>query len=79
MYFEKMLKGETSNIWIMNIVLGAFGTVLGCSALAWNDFALGMDCVFVLRTGWAGVCVCAEHIHAYIYIYVLICCDFVCN
>eukprot|EP00048_Salpingoeca_helianthica_P021396 m.12055 g.12055 ORF g.12055 m.12055 type:complete len:319 (+) comp5939_c0_seq1:45-1001(+) len=39
-YFEKMLKGETSGIWIMNIVLGAYGTLLGTAALAWSDGAV---------------------------------------
>ncbi|KAJ8015977.1 hypothetical protein DPEC_G00002300 [Dallia pectoralis] len=36
-YFEKILKGSSASVWIRNIQLGIFGTVLGLLGMWWND------------------------------------------
>eukprot|EP00047_Mylnosiga_fluctuans_P024857 m.171985 g.171985 ORF g.171985 m.171985 type:complete len:161 (-) comp9941_c0_seq5:1952-2434(-) len=36
-YFEKMLKGETSNIWIMNVLLGSYGAILASVGMMYNE------------------------------------------
>lgn len=36
-YFEKVLKGKTSNIWVLNVQLGAIGCVVGSLGLALQD------------------------------------------
>ncbi|XP_057685604.1 UDP-galactose translocator isoform X2 [Corythoichthys intestinalis] len=38
-YFEKILKGSSASVWVRNVQLGIFGTVLGMLALLWNDGA----------------------------------------
>lgn len=40
-YFEKMLKGETSTVWIMNIQLGFFGSLLALAGMVFNDLPSG--------------------------------------
>ncbi|XP_066499608.1 UDP-galactose translocator isoform X2 [Hoplias malabaricus] len=36
-YFEKILKGSSASVWIRNVQLGIFGTLLGLLGLLWND------------------------------------------
>ncbi|XP_034392283.1 UDP-galactose translocator isoform X3 [Cyclopterus lumpus] len=36
-YFEKILKGSSASVWMRNVQLGIFGTVLGMLGLWWND------------------------------------------
>ncbi|CAB1336007.1 unnamed protein product [Coregonus sp. 'balchen'] len=36
-YFEKILKGSSASVWMRNIQLGIFGTVLGLLGMWWND------------------------------------------
>ncbi|KAL1021635.1 hypothetical protein UPYG_G00015900 [Umbra pygmaea] len=36
-YFEKILKGSSASVWIRNVQLGIFGTVLGLFGMWWND------------------------------------------
>ncbi|XP_076133024.1 UDP-galactose translocator [Alosa pseudoharengus] len=36
-YFEKILKGSSASVWLRNVQLGIFGTVLGLLGLWWND------------------------------------------
>ncbi|XP_061591667.1 UDP-galactose translocator isoform X2 [Cololabis saira] len=36
-YFEKILKGSSASVWMRNVQLGIFGTVLGLLGLWWND------------------------------------------
>uniref|UniRef100_A0A8C2JA01 Solute carrier family 35 member 2 n=1 Tax=Cyprinus carpio TaxID=7962 RepID=A0A8C2JA01_CYPCA len=38
-YFEKILKGSSASVWMRNIQLGIFGTVLGLLGMWWNDGA----------------------------------------
>lgn len=38
-YFEKILKGSSASVWLRNVQLGIFGTVLGLLGLWWNDGA----------------------------------------
>lgn len=38
-YFEKILKGSSASVWVRNIQLGIFGTLLGLLGLWWNDGA----------------------------------------
>lgn len=38
-YFEKILKGSSASVWVRNVQLGIFGTVLGMLGLWWNDGA----------------------------------------
>ncbi|XP_060736993.1 UDP-galactose translocator isoform X2 [Tachysurus vachellii] len=38
-YFEKILKGSSASLWIRNVQLGIFGTILGLLGLLWNDGA----------------------------------------
>ncbi|XP_028307991.1 UDP-galactose translocator-like isoform X1 [Gouania willdenowi] len=38
-YFEKILKGSSASVWLLNVQLGVFGTTLGAAALWWNDGA----------------------------------------
>ncbi|KAF4072563.1 hypothetical protein AMELA_G00264360 [Ameiurus melas] len=38
-YFEKILKGSSASLWLRNVQLGLFGTLLGLLALWWNDGA----------------------------------------
>ncbi|XP_052460802.1 UDP-galactose translocator-like [Carassius gibelio] len=38
-YFEKILKGSSASVWIRNIQLGIFGTLLGLLGMLWNDGA----------------------------------------
>ncbi|XP_026223137.1 UDP-galactose translocator isoform X1 [Anabas testudineus] len=38
-YFEKILKGSSASVWIRNVQLGIFGTVLGLLGMWWNDGA----------------------------------------
>ncbi|XP_046727500.1 UDP-galactose translocator isoform X2 [Silurus meridionalis] len=36
-YFEKILKGSSASLWLRNVQLGFFGTLLGLLGLLWND------------------------------------------
>ncbi|XP_028669172.1 UDP-galactose translocator [Erpetoichthys calabaricus] len=36
-YFERILKGSSASVWMRNIQLGIFGTLLGLIILWWND------------------------------------------
>lgn len=36
-YFEKILKGSSASVWVRNVQLGLFGTLLGLLGLWWND------------------------------------------
>ncbi|KAJ8257755.1 hypothetical protein GJAV_G00189340 [Gymnothorax javanicus] len=36
-YFEKILKGSSASVWLRNVQLGIFGTLLGLLGLWWND------------------------------------------
>ena len=36
-YFEKMLKGETAGVWVLNVQLGLFGALFGVSGVWLND------------------------------------------
>ncbi|XP_062854860.1 UDP-galactose translocator [Trichomycterus rosablanca] len=36
-YFEKILKGSSASLWLRNVQLGLFGTLLGLLGLWWND------------------------------------------
>lgn len=36
-YFEKILKGSSASLWLRNVQLGLFGTILGLLGLWWND------------------------------------------
>ncbi|XP_051949661.1 UDP-galactose translocator isoform X2 [Xyrauchen texanus] len=36
-YFEKILKGSSASVWMRNVQLGIFGTLLGLLGLWWND------------------------------------------
>ncbi|XP_067096279.1 UDP-galactose translocator [Osmerus mordax] len=36
-YFEKILKGSSASVWIRNVQLGIFGTLMGLLGLWWND------------------------------------------
>lgn len=36
-YFEKILKGSSASVWVRNVQLGIFGTVLGLLGLWWTD------------------------------------------
>ncbi|XP_072537536.1 UDP-galactose translocator [Salminus brasiliensis] len=36
-YFEKILKGSSASVWLRNVQLGIFGTVLGLLGMWWND------------------------------------------
>ncbi|XP_030049874.1 UDP-galactose translocator isoform X2 [Microcaecilia unicolor] len=36
-YFEKILKGSAASVWLRNVQLGLFGTVLGLLGLWYND------------------------------------------
>ncbi|CAB1329224.1 unnamed protein product [Coregonus sp. 'balchen'] len=36
-YFEKILKGSSASVWMRNIQLGIFGTVLGLLGMWWNN------------------------------------------
>ncbi|KAB5567202.1 hypothetical protein PHYPO_G00230080 [Pangasianodon hypophthalmus] len=38
-YFEKILKGSSASLWLRNVQLGLFGTLLGLLGLWWNDGA----------------------------------------
>ncbi|XP_059379232.1 UDP-galactose translocator-like isoform X2 [Carassius carassius] len=38
-YFEKILKGSSASVWMRNIQLGIFGTLLGLLGMLWNDGA----------------------------------------
>ncbi|XP_060788394.1 UDP-galactose translocator [Neoarius graeffei] len=38
-YFEKILKGSSASLWLRNVQLGLFGTILGLLGLWWNDGA----------------------------------------
>ncbi|XP_051525931.1 UDP-galactose translocator-like [Myxocyprinus asiaticus] len=38
-YFEKILKGSSASVWMRNVQLGIFGTLLGLLGLWWNDGA----------------------------------------
>ncbi|KAF7647721.1 hypothetical protein LDENG_00167770, partial [Lucifuga dentata] len=38
-YFEKILKGTAASVWMRNVQLGIFGTVLGLLGMWWNDGA----------------------------------------
>ncbi|XP_069040248.1 UDP-galactose translocator isoform X2 [Lepisosteus oculatus] len=38
-YFEKILKGSAASVWMRNVQLGIFGTLLGLLGLWWNDGA----------------------------------------
>ncbi|KAG1972212.1 UDP-galactose translocator [Pimephales promelas] len=38
-YFEKILKGSSASVWMRNIQLGIFGTLLGLLGMWWNDGA----------------------------------------
>ncbi|XP_051509488.1 UDP-galactose translocator-like isoform X2 [Myxocyprinus asiaticus] len=39
-YFEKILKGSSASVWMRNVQLGIFGTLLGLLGLWWNDGAV---------------------------------------
>ncbi|XP_072344039.1 UDP-galactose translocator isoform X2 [Scyliorhinus torazame] len=36
-YFEKTLKGTSASVWLRNVQLGIFGTLLGLLAMWWKD------------------------------------------
>ncbi|KAK3566223.1 hypothetical protein QTP86_029353 [Hemibagrus guttatus] len=36
-YFEKILKGSSASLWLRNVQLGLFGSLLGLLGLWWND------------------------------------------
>ena len=38
-YFEKILKGSRTSVWVRNVQLGAFSAVLGVSGAFWHDGA----------------------------------------
>ncbi|XP_064156675.1 UDP-galactose translocator isoform X1 [Anguilla rostrata] len=38
-YFERILKGSSASVWLRNVQLGLFGTLLGLLGLWWNDGA----------------------------------------
>ena len=38
-YFEKILKGSRTSVWVRNVQLGAFSAVLGLSGCFWHDGA----------------------------------------
>lgn len=38
-YFEKILKGSSASVWLRNVQLGIFGTLLGLLGLWWYDGA----------------------------------------
>ncbi|KAL2103431.1 hypothetical protein ACEWY4_000299 [Coilia grayii] len=38
-YFEKILKGSSASVWLRNVQLGIFGTLLGLLGMWWNDGA----------------------------------------
>ncbi|XP_034027760.1 UDP-galactose translocator-like isoform X2 [Thalassophryne amazonica] len=38
-YFEKILKGSSASVWLRNVQLGIFGSILGTLGLLWNDGA----------------------------------------
>lgn len=42
-YFEKVLKGETSSIWVLNVQLGGLGALIGFIGLMYQDGADVMD------------------------------------
>ncbi|XP_056121269.1 UDP-galactose translocator [Rhinichthys klamathensis goyatoka] len=42
-YFEKILKGSSASVWMRNIQLGIFGTLLGLLGMWWNDGAAIAD------------------------------------
>lgn len=38
-YFEKILKGSSASVWVRNVQLGIFGSVLGLLGLWWSEGA----------------------------------------
>ncbi|XP_076860178.1 UDP-galactose translocator [Brachyhypopomus gauderio] len=38
-YFEKILKGSSASVWLRNVQLGIFGTLLGLLGMWWSDGA----------------------------------------
>jgi len=40
-YFEKVLKGSKTSIWVRNVQLGMFGTILGTIGLFLSDYDTG--------------------------------------
>ena len=42
-YFEKILKVSTCSLWIRNIQLGFFGTILGLIGVFISDYSKVMD------------------------------------
>lgn len=36
-YFERILKGSSASVWLRNVQLGIFGTLLGLLGMWWND------------------------------------------
>ncbi|XP_061113171.1 UDP-galactose translocator isoform X3 [Conger conger] len=36
-YFERILKGSSASVWLRNVQLGIFGTLMGLLGLWWND------------------------------------------
>ena len=43
MYFEKILKGTQASIWLRNVQLGLFGTILGLIGMVMKDGAVVAD------------------------------------
>ncbi|KAM7411139.1 hypothetical protein PAMA_021224 [Pampus argenteus] len=55
-YFEKILKGSSASVWLRNVQLGVFGTVLGMLGLWWNDGAAIAEHGFLF--GYTGMVWC---------------------
>lgn len=55
-YFEKILKGSSASVWLRNVQLGVFGTVLGMLGLWWNDGAAIAERGFLF--GYTGMVWC---------------------
>lgn len=58
-YFEKILKGSSASLWLRNVQLGLFGTLLGLLGLCWNDGAQIAEKGFLFGytpTVWAVIC-----------------------
>lgn len=55
-YFEKILKGSSTSVWLRNVQLGMFGTVLGLLGMWWNDGAAVAEHGFLY--GYTGMVWC---------------------
>lgn len=55
-YFEKILKGSSASVWVRNVQLGIFGTLLGLLGLWWSDGAAIAERGFLF--GYTGLVWC---------------------